>query len=64
MRGRKLLITTMLKAKLIDRGIPELGPIVTMHGFQAVGMLILQPQIQAPKMLKTSSLLSNKITQV
>jgi hypothetical protein len=25
--GRKLLINTMLKAKLIERGIPELGPL-------------------------------------
>jgi hypothetical protein len=31
----------MLKAKLIERGIPELGPIVTMNGFQAVVMLII-----------------------
>jgi hypothetical protein len=42
----------MLKAKLIERGIPELGPIVTMNGFQAVGMLIVQPQSQALKVLK------------
>jgi hypothetical protein len=42
----------MLKAKLIERGIPELGPIVTVNGFQAVGMLIVQPQSQAPKVLK------------
>jgi hypothetical protein len=34
----------MLKAKLIERGIPELGPIVIVNGFQAVGMLIVQPQ--------------------
>jgi hypothetical protein len=52
MWGRKLLINTMLKAKLIKRGIPELGPIVTANGFQAVGMLIVQPQGQAPKVLK------------
>jgi hypothetical protein len=32
--GKKLLINTMLKAKLIERGIPELGPIVTMNSFQ------------------------------
>jgi hypothetical protein len=52
MRGRKLLINTMLKTKLIERGIPKLGPIVIMNGFQAVGMLIDQPQSQAPKVLK------------
>jgi hypothetical protein len=28
------------KAKLMERGIPELGLIVTMNGFQAVGMVI------------------------
>jgi hypothetical protein len=43
-QGRELLITTMLKAKLIERGISELGPIVTVNGFEAVGMLIVQPQ--------------------
>jgi hypothetical protein len=42
----------MLKSKLIERGIPELNPIVTMNGFRAVGMLIIQPQSQAPKELK------------
>jgi hypothetical protein len=42
----------MLKAKLIERGIPELGPIITAYVFQAVGMLIVQPQSQAPKVLK------------
>jgi hypothetical protein len=41
---RKLLINTMLKAKLIERGIPEFGPIITANSFQAVGMLIVQPQ--------------------
>jgi hypothetical protein len=50
--GRKLLINTMLKVKLIKRGIPELDPIVTMNGFQAIGMLIVQPKSQAPKVLK------------
>jgi hypothetical protein len=50
--GRKLLINTMLKAKLIKRGIPELGPIITTNSFQVVGMLIVQPQSQAPKVLK------------
>jgi hypothetical protein len=42
----------MLKAKLIKRGISELSPIVTVNGFQAVGMLIVQPQSQASKVLK------------
>jgi hypothetical protein len=42
----------MLKAKLIKRGIPELGPIVTVNSFQAVGMPIVQPQSQAPKVFK------------
>jgi hypothetical protein len=40
----ELLINTMLKAKLIERGIPKLDPIITTNGFQAVGMLIVQPQ--------------------
>jgi hypothetical protein len=52
MRGRKLLINTMLKAKLIERGIPRLGHIVTANSFQAVGMLIVQPQSQALNVLK------------
>jgi hypothetical protein len=52
MRGRKLLINTMVKEKLIKRDIPELSPIVTANGFQAVGMLIVQPQSQASKALK------------
>jgi type II secretory pathway predicted ATPase ExeA len=51
-QGRELLINTMLKAKLIERGIPELGPIVTMNSFQAVGMLFVQPQSQALKVFK------------
>jgi hypothetical protein len=42
----------MLKAKLIKRGISELSPIVTVNGFQAVEMLIVQPQIQELKILK------------
>jgi hypothetical protein len=42
----------MLKAKPIKRVIPKLGPIVTANGFQAVQMLIVQPQSQAPKVLK------------
>jgi hypothetical protein len=51
-RGRKLLINTMVKAKLIKKGIHELCPIVTVNGFQVVGMLIVQPQGQALKVLK------------
>jgi hypothetical protein len=51
-RGEKLLINPMLKAKLIKRGISELSPIVTENGFQAVGMLIIQPQSQELKVLK------------
>jgi hypothetical protein len=46
------MINTMLKAKLIEGGIPELGPIITVNSFQAVGILIVQPQSQAPKVLK------------
>jgi hypothetical protein len=42
----------MLKAKLIKRGISELSSIVTANGFQAVGMLIVQPQSQESKVLK------------
>jgi hypothetical protein len=42
----------MLKAKLIERGIPKLGPIVTVNDIQAVKMLIVQPQRQASKVLK------------
>jgi hypothetical protein len=41
-RGGKLLINTMLKAKLIKRGIFELSPVITANGFQAVVMLIVQ----------------------
>jgi hypothetical protein len=42
----------MLKAKLIKRDISELSPIVTANDFHAVGMLIVQPQSQEPKVLK------------
>jgi hypothetical protein len=42
----------MLKAKLIKRDIAKLGPIVTTNDFKAVGMLVVQPQSQAPKVLK------------
>jgi hypothetical protein len=51
-RSGELLIKTVLKAKLIERGIPELGPIVTTNDFQAIGMLIVQPQSQESKVLK------------
>jgi hypothetical protein len=51
-RGKKLLTNPMLKTKLIKRGISELSPIVTTNGFQAVGMLIVQPQSQESKVLK------------
>jgi hypothetical protein len=50
--GRKLLINTILKEKLIERGIPELGPIITTNSFQVVGMLIVQPQGHVPKVFK------------
>jgi hypothetical protein len=43
-RGGELLINTVLEAKLIERGIPEFGPIVTANVIQVVGMLIIQPQ--------------------
>jgi hypothetical protein len=51
-QGRKLLINTMLQAKLVERGIPELGHIAIVNCFQAVVMLIVQPQSQPPKVLK------------
>jgi hypothetical protein len=51
-QGEKLLINPMLNAKLIKRGISELSPIVTANDFQAVGMLIVQPQSQASIVLK------------
>jgi hypothetical protein len=51
-RGKKLLINLMLKTKLIKRGISELSPIVTANDFQAVGMLIVQPQSQESKVIK------------
>jgi hypothetical protein len=50
--GRKLLINTMLKARLVERGIPKLGHIVTVNSFQGIGMLIVQSQSQAPKVFK------------
>jgi hypothetical protein len=51
-RGRELLINIMRKVKLIERGIPELSLVVTTNNFQAVRMLIVQPQSQAPKVFK------------
>jgi hypothetical protein len=39
--GQKTTDRTILKAKLIERGITELGPIVTVNSFQAVAMLIV-----------------------
>jgi hypothetical protein len=48
----KLLLNAMLTAKSIKRGISELSPIITANSFQAVGMLIVQPQSQEPKVLK------------
>jgi hypothetical protein len=51
-RGGKLLINSMLKAKLIKRGIFELSLIITVNSFQAVEMLIVQPQSQELKVLK------------
>jgi hypothetical protein len=42
----------MLKVKLIKRGIFELSLIVTANDFEAVEMLIVQPQTQASKVLK------------
>jgi hypothetical protein len=52
MCDQKLLINTMLKVKLIERGIPKLGLTITVNDFQAVEMLIVQPQSQALKVLK------------
>jgi hypothetical protein len=51
-RGGKLLINPMLKAKIIKRSISKLSSIVTVNGFQAVGMLIIQPQTQELKVIK------------
>jgi hypothetical protein len=42
----------MLKAKLIKRDISELSPIGTVNDFQAVWMIIVQPQSQELKVLK------------
>jgi hypothetical protein len=61
--GKKLLINTMLKRKPFERRTPELGPIVTVNSFQVAGLLIVQPESQAPKEFNTSSFLSKKKTQ-
>jgi hypothetical protein len=50
--GQKTANQHHAQAKLIKRGIPELSPIVTMNDFQVVGMLIIQPQCQALKVLE------------
>jgi hypothetical protein len=63
MRGEKLLINTILKAKLIERGILELDPIVTVNAFQAIVMLIFNLKAKLQKFSNTSSLLSKKKTQ-
>jgi hypothetical protein len=42
----------MLKTKLIETGISKLSPIITANVFQTIGMLIVQPQSQALKVLK------------
>jgi hypothetical protein len=52
MWDRKLLINTILKAKLIEKDIPELSHTITVNSFQEVGMLIVQPQSQALKVFK------------
>jgi hypothetical protein len=52
LRGGKLLFNDMLKAKLIERDIFKLSPIIIANVFQTVGMLIVQPQSQASKVLK------------
>jgi hypothetical protein len=58
MWGKKLLVNTMLKAKLIERGIPELGPIIPANRFQAVGMLIVQPSKPSSESAQTLHLCS------
>jgi hypothetical protein len=51
-QGEELLINTMLKTKLIEKGIPKLGLIITVNGFQAIRMLIVESQSQALKVIK------------
>jgi hypothetical protein len=55
------LINIVLIAKLIERGIPKLGPIVIVNGFQAVEMLIVDPQDQAPKVGQAPKVLKHFI---
>jgi hypothetical protein len=43
----------MIMTKLIERDILELGTIITVNSFQAVGMLIVKPQSQALKSAQT-----------
>jgi hypothetical protein len=61
--GGEQLINIVLKAKLIERGIPELGPIVTANGFQVVGRSLFNLKAKLRKCSNTSSLLSKKKTQ-
>jgi hypothetical protein len=58
------VFNAMLKAKLIKRVIYELSPNVTVNGFQAVGMLIVQPQSQALKVIKYFILALQKNSRV
>jgi hypothetical protein len=51
-QGEELLINTMLKTKLIERGIPKLDLIITVNDFQAIRMLIVKSQSQALKVIK------------
>jgi hypothetical protein len=41
------VIDTVLKAKLIERGIPELDPIITVNGFHALRMLYLTSKLSS-----------------
>jgi hypothetical protein len=50
--GQKTADQYHAQEKLIEIGIPKLGPIVTANSFQIVGILIVQPQSQALKVLK------------
>jgi hypothetical protein len=50
----------MLKAKLIKKSISEPSPIVTVNSFQAVGMLIVQPQSQELKSAQILDLCSTR----
>jgi hypothetical protein len=50
--GKKIADQHHAQGKTNQKGISELGPIVTVSSFQTVGMLIVQPQSQAPKVFK------------